>query len=206
MRAVTRSRRTNSSWSASGSTTPRLFSSTCGASTSGIQSDERWGTSRRVRRLRLSNRPLSFWAPAVCTARHGVCSHPVRLRPSHRAKADGLGKGRPCAAGFGEALHDLLPLPRGGVPEHDPAVEIDPLERRRCRIALCPARIRKVLLRRVRDRACAEEERDSARADDDRVQRRRSRPRWSSARTRQISRMGTSVEDGWRGVYQRRTT
>src|SRR5207245_10790228 len=84
------------------------------------------------------------------------------------AKADGLGKWRRRASGFSEALHDLLPISRGGVPEHDPAVEIDPFERTGCRIALCPPRIGQVLLRRVRDGACPQEEGEPARPDDDR--------------------------------------
>jgi hypothetical protein len=98
MRAVTRSRRTNSSWSASGSTTPRLFSSTCGASTSGIQSDERWGTSRRVRRLRLSNRPLSFWAlPTLESAPPGTACAPIQCDygPPTGRKPTGSGSGGP---------------------------------------------------------------------------------------------------------------
>jgi len=102
-----------------------------------------------------------------------------RSRASRRTKARGLGQRRPRTAGFGEALHDLFPVPGGGVPENDPTVEIDPFERT-CRTALCPPRIGQVLLRRVRDAACHEKEGDPARADDDRFQRRRNWPRWSS--------------------------
>jgi hypothetical protein len=124
-----------------------------------------------------------------------------RSRASRRTKARGLGQRRPRKAGFGEALHDLFPVPGGGVPENDPTVEIDPFERT-CRTALCPPRIGQVLLRRVRDAACHEKESDPARADDECFQRRRNwrvgrawcySMTWSASLS---SRMGTSVEDG----------
>jgi hypothetical protein len=71
---------------------------------------------------------------------------------------------------------------RTGEPERDPAVEVDPLElnRERQRVAPRPPRIGEVLLRRVRDAAGHQKESDPARADDDRFQRQRSWPRWSS--------------------------
>ncbi len=108
-----------------------------------------------------------------------MSGHVDRSRASRRTKARGLRQRRPRTAGFGEALHDLFPVPGGGVPENDPTVEIDPFEST-CRTALCPPRIGQVLLRRVRDAACHQKEGGPARADDDRFQRRRSRPRWSS--------------------------
>jgi hypothetical protein len=106
-----------------------------------------------------------------------------RSRASRRTKARGLGQGRPRTAGFDEALHDLFPVPGGGVPENDPTVEIDPFERT-CRTALCPPRIGQVLLWRVRDGARPQEEGEPARPDNDRFQRRRSWPRGSSMATR----------------------
>jgi len=63
-------------------------------------------------------------------------------------------------AGFGKALHDHFPVPRGGVPESDPTVETNPIERSGCRIALCPPRIGQVLLWCVREGACLQEERE----------------------------------------------
>jgi hypothetical protein len=96
--------------------------------------------------------------------------HVDRSRASYRADAHGLGKRRPGAAGFHEALHDLLPVAGCGVPERDPAVEIDPFERTGRRVALRPPRIGQVLLRRVRDAARPQEEDAPARPDDDRFQ------------------------------------
>ena len=96
-----------------------------------------------------------------------------RSRASYRADAHGLGKRLPGAAGLGEALHDLLPVPGCGVPERDPAVEIDPFERTGRRIALSPPRIGQVLLRCVRDGARPQDEGETARSDDDCFQRRR---------------------------------
>jgi hypothetical protein len=67
-------------------------------------------------------------------------------------------------------LHDLFPVPGGGVPERDLTVEIDPFERSGGRIALRPSRIGQVLLRRVREAACHQKESDPARADEDLLQ------------------------------------
>jgi len=64
-----------------------------------------------------------------------------RSLASHRTIAHGLGKRLSRAAGFGKALHDHFPVPRGGVPERDPTVETDPIERSGGRVALCPPRI-----------------------------------------------------------------
>jgi len=97
--------------------------------------------------------------------------HVDRSRASDRADAHGLGKRRAGAAGFGEALYDLLPVAGCGVPERDPTVEIDPFERTGRRVALCPPRVGQVLLRRVRDAARPQEEGAPTRPDDDRFQR-----------------------------------
>src|SRR5262249_43475880 len=66
----------------------------------------------------------------------------------------------PRAAGFGEALHDLVSVPGAGVPECNLTVETNPVERRGGRVAFCPPRIGEVLLWRVRDGACPLEERE----------------------------------------------
>jgi hypothetical protein len=68
-------------------------------------------------------------------------------------------------------LQDRLPF--GGIREleRDPAVEIDLLKRREGRGALCPPRIRQVLLRRVRDGTRPEDEGEPARSDAGRLQR-----------------------------------
>src|SRR5215467_4708483 len=79
---------------------------------------------------------------------------------SYRTKAHGLWQRRPRAAGFGEALHDLFSVPGGGVPECDPTVETNPVERSGGRVALRPPRIGQVLLRRVRKGARPQEERE----------------------------------------------
>jgi hypothetical protein len=55
-------------------------------------------------------------------------------------------------------LQDRLPFRGIRELERDPAVEINLLKRRERRGALGPPRIRQVLLRRIRDRACSEEE------------------------------------------------
>jgi hypothetical protein len=119
------------------------------------------------------------WSTRRTRQQHGGTGHVDRSRASRRTKARGLGQGRPRTAGFGEALHDLFPVPGGGVPENDPTVEIDPFERT-CRAALCPPRIGQVLLRRFRDGARPQEEGEPTRLDDDRFQCRRSWPRGSS--------------------------
>ena len=97
-----------------------------------------------------------------------------------RVDAHGLGKRRPCAAGLGKALQNLLPAPLVGDLERDPAVEINPLKRNVRRVALRPPRIGQVLLRRVRNGARPQEEGEPTRLDDDRFQCRRSWPRGSS--------------------------
>ena len=86
-------------------------------------------------------------------------------------EAHRVGKRRPRAASFGEALQDHLPAPLTGEPERDPAVEIDPLKRNVRRIAPRPPRIGQVLLRRVRDGARPQEEGEPARPGDGRFQR-----------------------------------
>ena len=75
-----------------------------------------------------------------------------------RVDAHGLGKRRPCTAGLGKALQNLLPAPLVGDLERDPAVEINPLKRNVRRVALRPPRIGQVLLRRVRDSTRYQEE------------------------------------------------
>src|SRR5437899_2433286 len=94
-----------------------------------------------------------------------------RSHASRRGDTHGLGKRRPRAASFGEALPDLLPAPLVAEPERDPAVDIDPIERNVRRVALRPPRIGQVLLRRVRDGARPQEEGQPARPDDGRFQR-----------------------------------
>jgi hypothetical protein len=105
-----------------------------------------------------------------------------RSRASYRADAHRLGKRQPGAAGFGEALHDLLPVAGCGVPERDPTVEIDSFERTGRRVALRPPGIGQVLLRRVRDAARRQEEGAPPRAEGDRFQRTQGCPCRSSMR------------------------
>jgi hypothetical protein len=96
-----------------------------------------------------------------------------RSRTSRQTDADGFGERWTGAGRFGEALQNLLPASRSVEPERDTPVGIDPLELAGRRIALGPSRIRQLLLRRVRDGAGPEEDRETARRDSDRSQRRR---------------------------------
>ena len=75
-----------------------------------------------------------------------------------RVDAHGLGKRRPCAAGLGEALQNLLPAPLVSDLERDAAVEINPLKRNVRRAALRPPRIGLVLLWCIRESACPQQE------------------------------------------------
>jgi hypothetical protein len=111
------------------------------------------------------------WSTRRIRQPHAGAGRVDRLRASRRTKARGLGQRWPRTGGFGEALHDLFPVPGGGVPERDLTVEIDPFERSGCRIALRPPRICQVLLRRVRDAARSQEEGESTPLDDNGVQR-----------------------------------
>jgi hypothetical protein len=96
-----------------------------------------------------------------------------RSRTSRQTDADGFGERWTGAGRFGEALQNLLPASRSVEPERDTPVGSDPLELAGRRIALGPSRIRQLLLRRVRDGAGPEEDREPARRDSDRSQRRR---------------------------------
>src|SRR5882724_3352371 len=100
-----------------------------------------------------------------------MATHPQAHGPLGGGDAHGLGKRRPRAPSLGEALQNRLLAPHIREPEPDPAVEIDPIELNVRRVALRPPRIGQVLLRRVRDGACPQEEGKPARPDDGRFQR-----------------------------------
>jgi len=83
------------------------------------------------------------------------------------ADAHRLGKRRPRAAGFGEALNDHVPVRGAGELKRDPAVGINPLELNERRVARCPPRVSQILLGRVREGARPQDESDAARPDDE---------------------------------------